>query len=49
MRQGSGLWHELATVELRPESPAEVRIETDGTDGVVVADAVAIERIGAEK
>jgi len=49
MRQGSGLWHELATVELRPESPAEVRIETDGTDGVVVADAVAIERISAEK
>ncbi len=46
MRQGSGLWHELATVALLPGSPAELRIETEGTDGVVVADAVAIERIG---
>lgn len=46
MRQGSGLWHDLATVALIPGSPAELRIETEGTDGVVVADAVAIERIG---
>ncbi|MBP7637269.1 MAG: FAD-dependent oxidoreductase, partial [Kiritimatiellae bacterium] len=46
MRQGSGLWHDLATVALIPGIPAEVRIETEGTDGVVVADAVAIERIG---
>lgn len=45
MRHGSGLWHELATVKLVPNKMAEVCIETVGTDGVVVADAVAMDRV----
>ena len=45
MRQGSPVAR-IGDRGATPESPAEVRIETDSTDGVVVADAVAIERIG---
>ena len=45
MNQGSGLWHDLGEYPLCPGAPAEIRIETEGTQGIVVADAVAIERV----
>jgi hypothetical protein len=47
MNRGSGLWHELGEYPLAPGRPAEIRIETEGTRGIVVADAVAMERAGA--
>lgn len=45
MNRGSGEWHALGDYPLAPERPAEVRIETAGTRGIVVADAVAAERL----
>ncbi len=45
MNQGSGQWHDLGVYPFRPGLPAEIRIETDGTQGIVVADAVASERV----
>jgi hypothetical protein len=46
MNQGSGMWHELGDYPLKPGAAAEVRIETEGTRGIVVADAVAVEKVG---
>jgi hypothetical protein len=46
MNRGSGEWHVLGDYPLAPERPAGVRIETAGTRGIVVADAVAAERLG---
>jgi len=46
MNRGSGEWHALGEYPLVPGRPAEIRIETEGTRGIVVADAVAVERTG---
>lgn len=46
MTQGSGLWHDLGVYRFSPGAAAEVRIETEGAQGIVVADAVAVERAG---
>lgn len=45
MTCGFGQWHELGDYSLKPDT-AQVRIETIGADGVVVADAVAFEKVG---
>jgi hypothetical protein len=47
MNRGSGEWHELGEYYLAPDCPAEIRIETEGARGIVVADAVAMERVEA--
>jgi hypothetical protein len=44
MRLGSGLWHVLGDFKFTPGKPATVRIGTAGVDGIVVADAVAVEK-----
>ncbi len=47
MNRDSGEWSELGEYLLEPGSSAEIRIETEGTNDIVVADAVAFERIDA--
>ncbi len=47
MNRHSGEWFEIGEYLLEPGSPAEIRIETEGASGIVIADAVAFKRINS--